>query len=176
MMTEEIFKKIDDISKTLDTFISNEKIIKEDVEKVFPKSIDTIAETQVKMLNDGRIHIGSQRILFGALRNLIIVLESMQLSLCKAPPHENPTTAEKCKEIIPLMINLTNGINKYDKERDEKILDYIFTSSRILRKNSINLGIFKSLDDQFKELSMNPENINEFLNDLNKRIETELEI
>lgn len=176
MENKKIIKEINEISKVLDAFILNKKIIKDDVKRVFPISINTVVEAQAKMLNDGRVSLETQRILFGALRNIKNVMDSMYLSLYNAPPHENPTTAERCKEIVPLMTNVTNGIDKYFKDGDERELNRIFTSSRALRKNSVNLGFSKTLNEEFKELSMSPKDINDFINTLNKTIATELEI
>jgi len=177
IMENYLIEQINEINSTLDNFISNKKIIKEEVEKVFDSSSKKILEKQIRTLNDGRLLLEDQRIIFGAFRTIKNVTESMHSALLKAEElHENPTTAEKCKEIMPPIFAVVNEIARYDPYDKSDRLENVFNFSRILRKKAKNMGFSKSIDEELKELRMEPEEIKEFVDKLNETIQNRLEI
>jgi hypothetical protein len=173
---ENIAEEVNNVEKTLDTFIKTGKIIEYDVEKTFQYVSNRIYEKQMKILNDGRLNLNQQRVIFSALRTVKNTITSMHISLLEAiPRHENPITAERCKEMMPFILALSNEIQSYDTFKDGNELNQIFDSARILRRNAKNIGFFPTLDEEFKEINMRPEKINDFLNHLNKVLVSEID-
>lgn len=175
---EEFLISINEIPLTLERFISERKIKKEDVEKTFKYSINKTIEKQFRILSDGRLSLESQRVMFGALRTLRNVIDVMYIALLKAEErHENPTTAERCNEVISLVVDVANQVEKFDpyKDSNEEKLESIFNISRNLRKKASDVGFSKSINDELKEISMKPDEINKFINSLNQTIQNKLE-
>ncbi len=169
---------INEISLTLNRFICEKKIKKEDVETTFKSSIKEITEKQARVLSDGRLSLESQRVMFGALRALKNTLDSMYLALLEAEKrHENPTTAVRCNEVIPFVADVANQVakfNPYTDSNDEK-LESIFSLTRNLRKKASTSGFSKSIDEELKEINMSPDEINNFIGNLTQNIQNKID-
>lgn len=176
---EDFLISINEISLTLNRFISIRKISKDDVEKTFKEAMVKILEKQSMVLNDGRLSLEGQRVMFGALRAMKNVIDSMYISLLRAEErHENPTTAERCNEIVPFVMDVANQIARFNPYRDsnEERLDNIFNLSRTLRRKASVIGFSKSMDEELKEINLRPDEITNFIDSLSQTIENKLEM
>lgn len=176
---DEFIISINEIPTTLGRFISTRKINREEVEKTFKAAISKITEKQVRVLSDGRLSLESQRVIFGALRTLRTVIDSMYIALLSAEARgENPTTAEKCNEVISLVVDVANQVSEFNpyEDSDDGKLELLFAFSRNLRKKASNTGFSKSIDEELKEISMSPDDINKFAGSLTQTIQNRLDL
>ena len=164
------------ITNVLNTFVSNRKIETDRLD-----SMDTLIsfsnEIQVKTLNLGSLTLEEEITIFDATTNIKNTLESMKAKLQIAfEKHENPTTAELALEVMPSLRNLEPFINDFVNTSNVRDIDRLNEFSRILHKKAHKLGFYKDVEDQFQEVDIKPEDVQEFIEQLKDNIEIELDI
>jgi len=174
MKNETIVAQLNIINENIKNFINSRKIIKEDVKKAFEPIDSLIYKEQIRVISDSRLTPKVQSTIFGALRTLNNSLSSMKISLLLAFERgENPTTAEKCEEIMPNIFDVTKSIRSFNPyiKNSESQINYIFNSSRSLHKKAKIMGFEKNIEDEIKELKLDPSKVNEFVDMMNNNLE-----
>jgi hypothetical protein len=164
------------ITNVLRAFVNNRKIETDKLD-----SIDTLIsfsnEIRVKTLNLGSLTLEEEISLFDATTNIKNTLESMKAKLQTAfERHENPTTAELALEIMPSFRNLEPFIDDFVNTNNIRDIDRLNEFSRILHKKAHKLGFYKDIEDQFQEVDIKSEDVQEFIEQLKNNIEIELDI
>ncbi|MCX6822134.1 MAG: hypothetical protein NTW30_05140 [Candidatus Aenigmarchaeota archaeon] len=117
-----------------------------------------------------------QNIIFNALRNLRIIINEMRDQLKTAfERKENPITAERCLALMPFIQNLSKSIDEFEIHKNGRLISYISMNTRNLRKKAKQYNLLTSLENEMKEVNLPIEEIKNFCDELNKKIELEMQ-
>lgn len=144
-------KNLDKMENTLKSFIKK-KTIESNKIRVLDKLISDCKNEEVKILSNSLISLNEQRTIFGGIRNIIEITDVMKDHLISAHSKgENPTTAELCLEIMPIMKNVLSEYREYvksnfNKEKVNKILILSDELRRTARRKGFKRDFSKELD------------------------------
>ncbi len=132
---------------------------------------------QVRVLNSTRLAVDQQRALFGAIMNMHTAIKTMKARLEIASEiHENPTTAELSLELIENLSNVAIGLDGFFiRDRMPQIRSFNETS-RALYKKAKQLGFSEDDSSQFAALGIEPKDVSNFTENLNKNIRAHTDI
>jgi hypothetical protein len=132
---------------------------------------------QIKVLN-GSAPLNTQRVMFGAIRNVHTSLKCMKEKLKTATfRHENPTTAEQALELIESLNNVALCIDPFTSENtivtsEENIAKF----SRILYRKAKAFGFSEDEKAQFKAAGITISQVKSFINSFDSNLAQELDI
>ena len=130
---------------------------------------------QVKILNS-YLSLVEQRALFGATRNIYNIIRAMKEKLKIArETHENPATLELSLEIIEHLSNVAPYIDEFVIHGKAKDIGRINELSRILYRKANYLGFYQDIETQIKDARITEDEVKNFVEELNKNIELEME-
>lgn len=159
------------IKDLLVSFTETRKIDSRKSDQTIIAYIGFLTKKQFEVLNSP-IPEDMQSVVFNALRNLIVIMKDMQNELKLAfERHENPTTAEKCLQIMPFISDLSNDLDQFVKLRNGKIIDSVYKNTRILRRKARNFSFLKSIEQEMEGINLTKKEIEDVINKYNSNLE-----
>jgi hypothetical protein len=166
---------INNLNTTLKSFISEGKIKAKESEEKLNSFIEILKASQFDVLSKP-LEEETQDIIFNALRNLRIIIIEMRNQLMTAfKIHENPTTAERCLVLIPFIQNLSKNIRDFKINKNDYLITTISIDTRNLRKKAKEYNLLTSIENEIKEANLPAEEIKDFCESLNQKIEIEMQ-
>jgi hypothetical protein len=169
-------KEIDSIQQMLNSFLETKLINTQHLSKM-----DAIIKRsdldQIKTLNSVS-SLSTQRVIFGAIRNINTSLKGMKEKLRTAAlRHENPTTAEQAIELMDSLSNVALCIDVFNTgEIHADEIDNIAKLSRILYKKAKAFGFSEDTHTQLKEACVNEAIVKIFVNSFDDNLTAELDL
>jgi hypothetical protein len=163
------------IQKMLAGFVRSKVI---DVAKLpeMDRIIKSSEEAQIRILNYSNLPLSTQRIIFGAHRNINTALKSMKEKLNTASlRHKNPTTAEQALELMDNLFNVATYLDTFSSQETAN-LDVIEKFSRLLYRKAMALGFCQDLQTQFKEAGISESQVKSFISNFGNNLAQELDI
>lgn len=166
---------INNLNIMLNSFISKGKIENKEAEEKLSKFVEVLKINQFDVLCK-TLAEEDQDIIFNALRNLRIIINEIKNQLKIAfERHENPTTAERCLVLMPFIQNLSKNIKNFEINKNGHLISTISMDTRILRKKAKEYNLLTSIENEIKEANLPAEEIKNFCESLNQRIELEMQ-
>ena len=168
--------ELNNIQRMLTLFVESKTIETSQLSKM-DSLIKNSALDQIKTLNSVS-SLNTQRVIFGAVRNINISLKCMKEKLrTAAAKHENPTTAEKAIELMESLSNVATCIDVFaDKGADAKEIENIAKLSRILYKKAKTFGFSEDAKAQLKEACVTTSTVKSFISSFGSNIALELDL
>src|SRR3972149_9227075 len=132
---------------------------------------------QIKALNCSA-SLNTQRIMFGAIRNVHTTIKGMKEKLKTAAMRdENPTTAEQALELIESLSNVALCVDPFTNEnRIITNIENIAKLSRILYRKAKLFGFSEDLQVQLKEAGITEAQVKSFISYFDNNLSQELDI
>lgn len=160
------------ITDLLNSFVRAKKIDPKQSDKTVTKYIKFLKEKQFEILNSS-ISEEIQSVVFNAMRNLIVIVDDIQNELRLAfERHENPTTAEKCLQIMPFILNLSNDLDRFGKMENRKIMELLHKDTRLLRRKGRDLSFLRSIEQEMEGIDLTKKEIEEIVDKYNSNLES----
>jgi hypothetical protein len=169
-------KEIDSIQQMLYSFLETKVINTAHLSKM-DALIKRSDVDQIKTLNSIS-SLSTQRVIFGAIRNINTSLKGMKEKLRTAAlRHENPTTAEQALELVESLSNVALCIDVFNSgEIDASEIDNIAKLSRILYKKAKAFGFSEDTQSQLKEACVNEAVVKSFISNFDSNLAVELDL
>lgn len=166
---------LDIIQKMLANFVKSKVIDITELPKM-DRIIKSSEEAQIRILNYSNLPLSTQRIIFGAYRNINTALKSMKEKLSTASlRHENPTTAEQALELMDNFFNVVAYLDTFSFEKTADV-DVIEKFSRLLYRKAMAFGFCQDLQTQFKEAGISESQVQSFISNFGNNLSQELDI
>lgn len=132
---------------------------------------------QIRALNRS-IPLNTQRIMFGALRNMNTSLKCMKEKLkTAASSHENPTTAEQALELMESLRNVALCVDPFVNENVIVTnMENVEKLSRILYRKAKAFGFSEDVVTQLKQAGITESDVKSFISSFDNNLAQELGI
>jgi len=169
-------QELGNIKEMLNLFLKTKTIDTHQLSKM-DSLIERSETDQIKALNCSA-PLNTQRIMFGAIRNISTSIKGIKEKLKTAVlRHENPTTAEKALELMESLFNVASCVDSFiDENRIPVNLENVAKLSRILYRKAKSFGFSEDLQEQLKRAGVTEAQVKTFICNFDNNIAQELDI